>query len=128
MNIRIPAPGETAVQVTVDSGAGGEVEKRRQLLVESRTGQVLRESGFADNGLGQRLRALARFLHTGEEGGLTGQCMAAIASAGGALLVWTVLALALRRLRKARNPGPGSRDSGGRPRESTESYSETVAR
>jgi hypothetical protein len=50
-----------------------------------------------DDELGQCLRALVRFVHTGEEGGLAGQALAAIASAGGGLLVWTGLALALLR-------------------------------
>jgi uncharacterized iron-regulated membrane protein len=40
-----------------------------------------------------------RFVHTGEYYGLTGQTIAGIASLGGALLVWTGLALAYRRFR-----------------------------
>ena len=38
-----------------------------------------------------------RFLHTGESLGLPGQIVAALASAGGALLACTGLSLALRR-------------------------------
>ena len=39
-----------------------------------------------------------RFAHTGELGGLAGEAIAGIASAGGGFLVWTGVALALRRL------------------------------
>ena len=39
-----------------------------------------------------------RFAHTGELGGLTGEAVAGLASAGGAFLVYTGVALALRRL------------------------------
>jgi uncharacterized iron-regulated membrane protein len=102
MSLRVPAPDETAVVVTLDAGAGGQVEKRTELLVDSTGGQVLRVTRFADRSLGQRLRGLVRFLHTGEEGGLAGQLVAALASAGACLLTWTGLSLALRRLRAAR--------------------------
>jgi uncharacterized iron-regulated membrane protein len=112
MNLRVPASGETAVVVSLNAGAGGEVEKRTELLVDSRTGQVLRLTRFADNNLAQRLRGLVRFVHTGEEGGLAGQLVAAVASAGGGLLVWTGLSLALRRLRTARGDAERRRPSG----------------
>ncbi len=112
LSLRVPASGETAVVVSLDAGTGGEVEKRTELLVDTRSGQVLRVTRFADNNLGQRLRALVRFVHTGEEGGLAGQLVAAIASAGGGLLVWTGLSLALCRLRTARADAKGRRPSG----------------
>lgn len=102
INLRLSGPDDPNVPVTVDLGSGGEVEKRTQLIVDTRTGQVMRESRFRDSSLGQRLRSLVRFVQTGEEGGLPGQIVAAVASAGGCLLVWTGLSLALRRLRAAR--------------------------
>jgi threonine/homoserine/homoserine lactone efflux protein len=40
-----------------------------------------------------------RFTHTGEAGGIPGETLAAIASLGGALLVWTGISMALHRLR-----------------------------
>lgn len=50
-----------------------------------------------------------RFAHTGEYYGLAGQTLAGLASAGGAVLVYTGLALAWRRFvawlrRRARTP------------------------
>ena len=53
---------------------------------------------FADQTPGRRLRSWLRFAHTGEYYGLTGQTVAGLVSAGGVVLVWTGLALALRRL------------------------------
>jgi hypothetical protein len=46
-----------------------------------------------------------RFLHTGEALGAGGQVAAGIASLGAAALVRTGLALALRRLARARDAG-----------------------
>jgi hypothetical protein len=39
-----------------------------------------------------------RFAHTGELGGIPGEAVAGLASAGGGFLVWTGIALSLRRL------------------------------
>jgi uncharacterized iron-regulated membrane protein len=44
-----------------------------------------------------------RFGHTGEAWGFAGQTIAALASLGGAILVWTGLALSLRRWKTARS-------------------------
>ena len=69
---------------------------------------------YESQSLGRRLRSWARWLHTGEAGGLPGQTVAAMASAGGALLVWTGLSMAWRRFsawkrQKTRaRQGPGS--------------------
>ena len=52
--------------------------------------------GFADGSLGQRLRAFVRFGHTGEYGGWPGQAIAAVASLGACVLVYTGLSLSLR--------------------------------
>jgi hypothetical protein len=59
---------------------------------------VVRWETFAGNNAGRRLRSWSRFAHTGEAYGLAGQTIAGIASAGGAVLVWTGIALSLRRL------------------------------
>jgi uncharacterized iron-regulated membrane protein len=44
----------------------------------------------------------ARFIHTGEAGGILGQTLAALVSAGAAVLVYTGLLLAWRRWRSWR--------------------------
>ena len=55
-------------------------------------------SQFASYNLGRTLRTWVRPVHTGEAGGFIGQLIAALASAGGVVLVYTGLALAWRRL------------------------------
>jgi uncharacterized iron-regulated membrane protein len=71
---------------------------------------VLKRQRYADLDAGRRARGWARFLHTGEVFGVAGQTVALLVSLAGAGLVWTGLALALRRLRRAlarrRAPGP----------------------
>ncbi len=106
MTLRIPAPTDTKVSVSLDSGTGGQAEKRTEVVVDTQSGQIVKTTGFADGSLGQRLRVLARFTHTGESLGLPGQAIAALASAGGALLVWTGLSLAWRRFRAWRSRRP----------------------
>src|SRR5207244_9440043 len=63
------------------------------------TADVVRWEPFAGQILGRRLRTWVRPLQAGEAGGPAGQAVAPVASGGGAVLVWTGLALAWRRLR-----------------------------
>ena len=62
------------------------------------TGAVTKWEPFSSNTRGRQLRSILRFTHTGEVAGIPGQTIAGIVSLGGAVLVFTGLALALRRL------------------------------
>ena len=77
---------------------------RSQLIVSGRSGEMVRWEPCNGTSRGQRWRLWARFAHTGEPGGLTGQVIAGLASAAGALLVYTGLSLAFRRLARALKP------------------------
>jgi uncharacterized iron-regulated membrane protein len=70
---------------------------RSTLTLDGRTGNDVRWEPYAASSLGQKVRGWMRFAHTGELGGLAGEAVAGIASAGGGVLVWTGVALALRR-------------------------------
>jgi uncharacterized iron-regulated membrane protein len=70
---------------------------RSTLTLDGATGATVRWEPYADSSRGQKVRGWMRFAHTGELGGLAGEALAGLASAGGALLVWTGVALALRR-------------------------------
>jgi uncharacterized iron-regulated membrane protein len=94
--LQMPRDARRPFALTVDSGNGGRPDLRSELVID-RSGNVLRATTFTDYNLGRRLRAWVRFAHTGEAGGLVGQTFAGIASAGGVLLVFTGLALAIRR-------------------------------
>ena len=95
---RLGAPSDANVTFSIDSGNGGRPDKRAQLTLNRKTAAEIRWEPFSSYNSGRQLRAWIRFTHTGEAGGLLGQSIASLASAGGALLVWTGLSLAMRRL------------------------------
>ena len=96
MSVRRPeSNGE--LSVAIDRGTGGQPQHRSTLVVNRATAEVVRWETFGDQSLGRRLRSILRFAHTGEVLGLPGQTVAGLVSAGGAVLVWTGLALAWRR-------------------------------
>jgi uncharacterized iron-regulated membrane protein len=104
------SPART-VGVTVESGTGGQPQKRGTLTIDRVTGAEVKWEHFSGNNLGLRLRMLARVYHTGEVGGMPVQAIAGLASLGGAVLVYTGIALSLRRLaawrrRRARSHVP----------------------
>jgi uncharacterized iron-regulated membrane protein len=79
---------------------------RSQLVLDARTGAIVQWEPYASTSLGQKARGWFRFAHTGELAGWLGQLIAGIASAGGAVLVWTGLSLALRRFVARRQAKP----------------------
>jgi uncharacterized iron-regulated membrane protein len=93
ISFRLPQLDPGSMVFTVDRGNGGQPGKRTQITLDRSTGRLLSEEAATP-------RAWNRFIHTGEAGGLPGQIVAAVASLGGVLLVWTGLSLALRRLAK----------------------------
>jgi uncharacterized iron-regulated membrane protein len=98
MTTRLAASVKAPIVLTVDEGYGGQPQKRTTLTVDRATATVAKAESFKNLSAGRRLRSWLRFAHTGEIYGLTGQTIAGVASAGGAVLVYTGIALALRRL------------------------------
>lgn len=98
ITLQVPQKADAPVTFAIDRGNGGQPQLRAQLTLARATGEVVRWEPYSNNTLGRRLRSWLRFAHTGEVYGLIGQTVAALASAGGALLVYTGLSLALRRL------------------------------
>lgn len=90
--------GNGPIAFTIDRGYGGQPQLRGTLTVDRASGDVVRWETFDQQSTGRQLRSFLRFAHTGEYFGLTGQTIAGIASLGGVVLVWTGIALALRRL------------------------------
>jgi uncharacterized iron-regulated membrane protein len=82
---------------TVDTGYGGQPQKRQTLTIDRTGNAVLKSEAFENLTVGRRARSWLRFAHTGEFYGLPGQTIAGVVSAGGAVLVYTGLSLALRR-------------------------------
>jgi uncharacterized iron-regulated membrane protein len=96
INVRIPDSPRAPVAFAIDRGDGGQPQLRSTLTLD-RAGTVVTYETFASQTPGRRMRSLMRFAHTGEVLGLPGQTIAGIATAGSVVLVWTGIALALRR-------------------------------
>jgi uncharacterized iron-regulated membrane protein len=99
INLRIPESGRAPVVFAIDQGDGGQPQLRSTLTLDRATGDVVTYEAFETQSLGRQLRSISRFAHTGEVLGIPGQTIAGLATAGGAVLVWTGLALAWRRWR-----------------------------
>ena len=99
INVRVPESERAPVVFAIDKGDGGQPQLRSTLTLDRATGAVVTYEGFDNQSLGRRLRSISRFAHTGEVLGIPGQTIAGLATAGGAVLVWTGMALAWRRWR-----------------------------
>jgi uncharacterized iron-regulated membrane protein len=74
-----PESQDSSVNVSIDTSVGGQPEKASQLVINRQSGRIETVKGFSDNNLGTKLRAWARFTRTGEEFGLVGESIAALA-------------------------------------------------
>ncbi len=99
LSLRLPINAEAPLAFTIDHGMGGEPHKRATLTLDRKTSEVAKWEPFSSFTTGRQLRSFLRFAHTGEVAGIVGQTIAGIVSLGGAVLVWTGLALAWRRFR-----------------------------
>jgi uncharacterized iron-regulated membrane protein len=97
LTVRVPTSERAPISFAVDRGDGGQPQARATLTVDGTTGAITKTDDFGAQTPGRRMRTILRFAHTGEILGLTGQTVAGLVSAGGALLVYTGLSLALRR-------------------------------
>jgi uncharacterized iron-regulated membrane protein len=99
INLRVPTAPDAPVVFAIDRGDGGQPHLRSTLTLSPRSGDIVRYESFSELTLGRRIRNTMRFAHTGEVLGIPGQTVAGLVSAGGAVLVWTGIALAWRRFR-----------------------------
>jgi uncharacterized iron-regulated membrane protein len=97
INLRLSTSPEAPAVFAIDAGNGGQPQLRSTLTLNAATGEVVRWEPFESQTTGRRLRSWSRFTHTGEYYGLPGQTIAGLVSAGAVVLVYTGLALALRR-------------------------------
>jgi uncharacterized iron-regulated membrane protein len=99
ISLRLPLSSKGPVTINVDAANGTRPDKRSQLMLDPKTAEVVEHKTYAQQEAGQKARAWLRWLHTGEAGGVAGQTIAMLASLASAVLVWTGIALALRRFR-----------------------------
>ena len=97
------APAKNGNQTfTIDRSNGGQPHKRAQLVLTP-AGDVARWQPLSAESRARQARSILRFAHTGEIGGIVGQTLAGLVSAGVLVLVYTGVALALRRFTAWRN-------------------------
>jgi uncharacterized iron-regulated membrane protein len=97
ISLRLPDSPRRPLSFSIDSGTGGQPQRRSTLILDRTSGEVVRHETFDSNNAGRRLRMWTRFVHTGEYYGVIGQTLAGLGSLAGVMLVWTGIALSLRR-------------------------------
>jgi uncharacterized iron-regulated membrane protein len=122
---QVPATPGREMTFTLDTGDGGQPQKRATLVLDAATAEVIRWEPFSADSPGRQFRSILRFAHTGEVAGLVGQTVAGQASLGAVFLDWTGFWMAGRRFVKwlGRNepPDPALARSRQRRREMAES-------
>ncbi|MGH8067898.1 MAG: PepSY domain-containing protein [Candidatus Entotheonellia bacterium] len=98
INMRLPQREASQMTVMIEEANSRHPYPRSTLTLDVATAAVMNWEPFASYNLERTIRFWVRPVHTGEAGGLIGQIIAALVSAGGAVLVYTGLALAWRRL------------------------------
>ena len=98
ISLQLPTAATAPLTFNIDRGNGGQPQMRGQLVFDRAKGDVVRWEPFSTYTRGRQLRSILRFAHTGEVLGIPGQVIAGLVSTGGAFLVVTGLALAIRRL------------------------------
>ena len=96
ISITVPQEADVNIPVSIDEGTGGQPQLRQKIEFDLAGTEVKRER-YSDGTMGQRTRSFMRFAHTGEYFGIVGQTIAGLASLGTAFLVYTGLALSIRR-------------------------------
>ncbi len=104
ISMRIPEREGADIAFLIDSGDGGQPQLRSTLTLDA-SGAVKRVETFSNGDAGRQWRMWTRFAHTGEYYGVVGQTIAGLASLAGVFLVWTGIALALRRFSAWRTRG-----------------------
>jgi len=95
ISLRLPVAKDAVF--TIDEGTSWNIFGRSTLTLDAASGTVAKWEPYSGQNSGRQLRSWMRFTHTGETGGPIGQFIALVACLGGAFLVYTGFALALRR-------------------------------
>ena len=96
--LNLPRPADSEIRVEVRAGRAGQPHKTGFLTLDAASGAARAWESFADHTPARRAQQFLRYAHTGEYWGLAGQLLAGLFSLAAALMVWTGLSLAVRRL------------------------------
>jgi uncharacterized iron-regulated membrane protein len=98
LSLRLPVTPDAPWSISLDTSSGARrPDTRTQLTLDRTTGATLGVEGHEAVPAGRKAIGWNRFIHTGEAFGLVGQTIAGLASLSAVMLVWTGLALSLRR-------------------------------
>jgi len=109
ISVRFASSPTAPVPFVIERGSRGRPDLRTSLSLDPQTAAVVKAEPFSSYTLGRQLRTWGRWIHTGEAGGIPGQMIAAVVSAGAAVLVWTGFALSWRRFFGSKNSVPAPR-------------------
>ena len=98
--LNVPRPEDSEVRVELREGRAGQPHRTGFLTLDAASGAARAWESFADHTPARRAQQFLRYAHTGEYWGLGGRLLAGLFSLAAALMVWTGLSLAVRRLRR----------------------------
>lgn len=97
LQIRFPGKKGGPVAVAIEEPHPPHPFARSTVTLDAASGTIVKWEPFSGQNTAKKIRSFIRPVHTGEAGGILGQALAALAAATAAVLVWTGLALSLRR-------------------------------
>jgi uncharacterized iron-regulated membrane protein len=111
VTMTLGAATDSTHSVLVASGNTYRPDQRTTLVMDATGARAapLAIRDYASLSASRKIRAWVRFGHTGEVFGIAGQVIATLVTAAGALLVWTGIALSLRRFMAWRRRRAGER-------------------
>jgi uncharacterized iron-regulated membrane protein len=107
ISLRLPRKGGEPATASIIEPGFTRRYARSQLSLDAATADVVKWEPYAEQNLGRRLRSWIVPLHTGRAVGPPGQFLALVSAAASALLVWTGISMAWRRISKPR-PRPAA--------------------
>lgn len=99
LTLRLSERPGAPVTFLLDRGNGARPDLRSTLVLDRKSGAVVRSETPADIGPARNARSWIRWIHTGEAGGIVGQTLAGVASLAACMLVYTGWMLSWRRFR-----------------------------
>ena len=107
VSLRLPGSDDAPWAFSVDTSTGARrPDTRTQFTLDRATAATITVEGYEAVPAGRKAIGWNRFIHTGEAFGFVGQTIAGLASLSAVMLVWTGIALSLRRFAAWRRRKP----------------------
>lgn len=102
IRVAIPRSADSTIEASVDFGNGGRPNQQVRIAYDRVSGAVVTLTTFSSFSPGQQIRSFMKYIHTGEAGGFVGETIAGLTALVCCILIWTGMAMALRRLQGQR--------------------------